>query len=226
MTRNETIELLQLLVAAYPSGKLVANSLTVGIWHDMLKDLPGELVGAAVRRMIATLKFPPSIADVRSAVANGLADARGAVDAGEAWRRVRKAITWYGYYREADAREALGSDIWAGVEMAGGWQYLCMDDGEEGVRSAQFERRYAARSAAQVERAQIPQDVDDRFRELVGGLTEQITAGPAGLMTAAAKAIERRGEEWDARVRSYDEIAVRKRNKEMERFLLGEGESE
>lgn len=191
MTRRETIELLQLLIAAYPSSKLAANDVTVGVWHEMLKDLPGEVVGVAVRRMIATLKFPPTIADVREAVTGGVADAQGFVDAGEAWRRVRKAISKYGYYRGDEAQKALGADIWSGVEMAGGWQFLCADDGEETVRSAQFERRYNGRFKAQIEKAQIPQDIDDRFKALVGDLQEKMTDGPtenlAGLLSAAMK---------------------------------------
>lgn len=180
MTRNETITLLQTILVMYPGSKLQTDALTVGIWHEMLKDLPTELVQTAVRRMCATLKFPPSIADIREAVAEAAQEAKGTPDGGEAWRRVRKAIGWYGYTRPSEARRYLGDEIWQAVEMMGGWQEICLSDGPETVSSAQFERRYNGMIAQQRQRTQIPECVQEAMRRLVGDLTERKLIGGEG----------------------------------------------
>ena len=48
--------------------------------------------------------------------------------AGEAWARVKKAASWYGYYRPDDARRELGEDIWRAVRQVGGWREICAGD--------------------------------------------------------------------------------------------------
>ena len=72
MTKAETITLIQTLIVYYPSSRIKADELTVNLYFEALKDLPGEVVSAAVKRMIATLKFPPTNADIREAVAKAV----------------------------------------------------------------------------------------------------------------------------------------------------------
>lgn len=177
MTRAETITLLQTIIVMYPGSKINADPLTVAVWHEMLGDLPGDVVSAAVKRMCATLKYPPSIADVRENVTQALKDAQGVPTAGEAWARVRKAMGWYGYYRADEARAALGEDIWRAVEMVGGWRELCVGEGETTVTSAQFERRYNAMVQQAMNRVQIPASVNEEMMRLVGPLTERLMIG-------------------------------------------------
>lgn len=165
MTKAETVTLIQTLVVMYPGSKINDDELTIGVWHEMLKDLPGEVVSAAVKRMCATLKYPPSIADIREAVAKATQEAQGVPQAGEAWAKVRRAIGLYGYYRPDAARNALGNQIWRAVEMIGGWQELCAGGEDTSVRSAQFERRYNAMVAQEGERIQIPEAVRQEMRE-------------------------------------------------------------
>lgn len=175
MTRDETITLIQTIVVMYPGSKINADPLTVRIWHEMLADLPGDVVSAAVKRMCATLKFPPSIADIRENVTAAVNEARGVLSAGEAWAKVRKAMGWFGFYRPDEARKALGEDIWRAVEMVGGWRELC--EGDTAILSAQFERRYNAMVRQDMTRLQIPAGVNDEMRRLVSGLTEMLMIG-------------------------------------------------
>ena len=174
MTRAETVTLLQTITVMYPASRIRADELTVGVWHEMLKDLPCEVVGVAVRRMCATLKFPPSIADIREAVTKAAQDARGTSTAGEAWARVRKAVSWYGYYRAEEARAWLGDEIWRAVEMVGGWREVCAGEDPEGVISAQFERRYNAMIHQQGEKIQIPESVRTDMSRLIGPMLEKM----------------------------------------------------
>lgn len=177
MTRDETITLLQTIIVMYPGSKINADPLTVAVWHEMLADLPGELVSAAVKRMCAVLKFPPSIADIRDNVAEAMKEAQGIATAGDAWSKVRKAMSWYGYYRPDEARAALGEDIWHAVEMVGGWRNLCAGEGDMAITSAQFERRYNAMVQQTMNRVQIPASVNEDMKRLVGPLTEKLMIG-------------------------------------------------
>lgn len=180
MTKSETVTLLQTIKVMY-SGSAIKpdDELTVGVWHEMLQDLPGEVVAAAVKRMCATLKYPPSIADIREAVTAAVKDAKGTVTAAEAWTKVNKAVRWYGYYREGDARKKLGEEIWRAVEAVGGWQTICTDE-EPGVLSAQFERRYNAIIARQDEQMTIPADVREDMSRLIAPLAERLTLESGG----------------------------------------------
>ena len=175
MTRDEVITLIQTIIVMYPGSKVNADQLTVAVWHEMLGDLPGDVVSAAVKRMCATLKFPPSIADIRDNVAEAVREAQGVLTAGEAWSKVRKAASWYGYYRPDEARKALGDDVWRAVEMVGGWREVC--EGESAIISAQFERRYNAMVQQDMQRIQIPASVSEDMKRLAGPLTEKLMIG-------------------------------------------------
>lgn len=179
MTRKETAQMLALLSASYPRFGLKTDELALSAWHEMLQDLPGNVVAVAVKRMIATLKFPPTIADIRGAVADATRDANGTLSAGDAWRKVRKAISNYGFYRPDEARAYLGEDVWRTVEMVGGWSEICVGEDSETVLSAQFERRYNAMINQQAERIQIPASVRDEMARLVAPMAERMMIGDA-----------------------------------------------
>ena len=175
MTRDEVITLIQTIIVIYPASKVKADELTVSVWHEMLRDLPGDIVSAATKRMCSTLKFPPSIADIRENVAQAVKEAKDIPSAGDAWAKVRKALSWYGYYRPEEARKALGEQIWRAVEMVGGWRELC--EGDTAILSAQFERRYNAMVQQDMNRVQIPASVNEAMKRLVGTLTDKPMIG-------------------------------------------------
>lgn len=169
MNKVETVTLLQTIMVMYPSSSVKADEMTVNVWHHMLSDLPADVVNMAVERMGATLKFPPSIADIREQVATAKREAEGAPSAGEAWAKVRAAASRYGYIRPDDARKALGEPIWAVVKQVGGWREVCCCERPE-VLSAQFERRYEAAAVQDMHRIQIPASVREGMTALIGGL--------------------------------------------------------
>jgi hypothetical protein len=178
VTRNETITLIQTILVMYPASRLNPDPLTIGIWHSMLEDLPGDVVNAAVMRMGATLKFPPSIADIRQAVADAVRDASGICPANEAWAKVSKAASRYGCYRGNEAKKALGDEIWHAVEMVGGWREVCF--GDRTVISAQFERRYAAMIEQRSRVIQIPAAVNEQMARLAAPMAKQLRIGSKG----------------------------------------------
>ena len=175
MTRDEVITLIQTIIVMYPASKVRTDQLTVSVWHEMLRDLPGEVVSAATKRMCATLKYPPCVADIRENVAQATREAQGMPTAGEAWAKVRKAASWYGHYRPDEARKALGDEIWRAVEMVGGWREVC--EGEGAIISAQFERRYNGIVQQELNRVQIPAAVNEDMRRLIGPMMDKMMIG-------------------------------------------------
>ena len=172
MTRDDVIRVLQTIIVMYPSSRVNADPLTVALWHEMLEDLPADVVSVAMKRMCATLKYPPSVADIREAVKDAVQDAAGIPIAGEAWARVSKAMSRWGYHRPEQARADLGEDIWKAVEMIGGWCEVCM--GERAVLSAQFERRYNAMVEQRSKLLQIPASVREDMARLAEPLAKRM----------------------------------------------------
>lgn len=70
MTKEEAIELMAILKAAYPNSY---NNMTkqeamgvVTVWALQFADMPADIVYMALQKAISTCKFPPSISEVKS----------------------------------------------------------------------------------------------------------------------------------------------------------------
>ena len=72
MTREEVITILGILRTAYP--RFYANltkteaDQTITLWEEMFADTNVEAVKVAVKNLINTLQFPPTIADVKNEI--------------------------------------------------------------------------------------------------------------------------------------------------------------
>lgn len=74
MTKEETLRVLAILKAAYPSSysgmtKREANG-TVAVWYMQFADIPVDIVLMAVQKLISTNKFPPAISEVRNKISS------------------------------------------------------------------------------------------------------------------------------------------------------------
>lgn len=111
------------------------------LYVEMLSDIPPQILSAAVKKLIMTNKFLPSIAEIREVAygIKGIISGTAAPDESEAWGEVVKAIQSVGYYgKPTFTHEA----ITAAVDNIG-WQDICMTsrDGTSTLR-AQFRRAY------------------------------------------------------------------------------------
>lgn len=94
MTRQETKDLMAILKAAYPNfykdiSKEEAKA-AVDLWATIFSDTPVKLVIEAVKSLICTLKYPPTIADVKEKIELLTQPAR--MTEMEAWHLVKKAM--------------------------------------------------------------------------------------------------------------------------------------
>lgn len=72
MTKKEAVQILAILKAAYPASyngmtKEEASG-TVAIWAMQFEDMPANIVMMAIHKLIATSKFPPSVAEVKDKI--------------------------------------------------------------------------------------------------------------------------------------------------------------
>ena len=97
MTREETLGIMGVLKAAYPTyykdmSRKDAEGV-VGLWATMFADEPAELVAAAVKMHIASdIKgFPPHIGAIKAAIAKISAPPELEMTEAEAWHLINKA---------------------------------------------------------------------------------------------------------------------------------------
>ena len=69
MTKEETLQVLAILKAAYPASynnltKREANG-TVAVWYTQFADVPVDVVLMAVQKLISINKFPPAVSEVK-----------------------------------------------------------------------------------------------------------------------------------------------------------------
>ena len=66
MTRDETINILMMIQAAYPSFKVPDKTIAVNTWYTLLSEYKYNQVGASLKRYIQTNKngFAPSIGQI------------------------------------------------------------------------------------------------------------------------------------------------------------------
>lgn len=168
MNKAETAKLLAYIAIAYPNGKVEPNEPTVNMWAQFTADVPYDLAKNAVDAMISTSKFPPSISEVREAVARAQSEARGDLSVQDALAKLQRSFKAYGYHNPTGAREYLGEQIWRVVTMvAGSYADLCMS--EDGNWPARFERLYNGQTAQDMRQLQIPAQVQEHLKALGAG---------------------------------------------------------
>lgn len=143
-----------------------------GVYDEMLKDIPDDLVEAAIRSLLLTSKYAPTVADIREEAERIYRQATGmkAPDAGRAWGEVVEAISRYGAYRNPVFRDPLCAET---VKRMG-WKELCMTPIDSvGVSRGQFMKIYTELAMHVREEKRINQMlVDGKIKQLVSKIAE------------------------------------------------------
>jgi transcriptional regulator of NAD metabolism len=159
MTKKEIAVLLGIIQTAYP--RFYANisqaqrDETVDLWYEMLTDTDLQTAKKAIKRLIATSKFPPVIAELREAISNERDVPL--LDEGAAWEEVNRAILSYGYMRRDEAYASMSELTRQTVERMG-WRTLCMSQvSNEMADRAHFFKIFGVLAKRENERRLIPQ---------------------------------------------------------------------
>jgi len=165
MTKPEVAKLLAVIMAAFPFSKLSDASSV--IYERMLADLDYPAANAAVERLLATARMPPTIAEIRDAT---LTMQTGEVrPGGDAWGEVLAAIGRFGRGRVPGTDFRFKDPVTARCVTALGWRELCDSEMVTADR-ARFIELYD-RLAAMVRRSQLSDHLPaaQRFRALQAG---------------------------------------------------------
>ena len=128
MTREEFLKGILFLTTA-DSKELSQEQ--VGIWYSFFERDNFESFRTAIKKVCVTSRFFPSIADIKTAMAE---TDLNRISSDQAWDSVQYAISRYGYYRPAEAMESLTPETKAAVRSLGGFQRLCQQENTEWLR--------------------------------------------------------------------------------------------
>lgn len=178
MTREETLAIMGVLKAAYPSYYRDMNRRDaegiVDLWHTMFADDPAQLVAAAVKAHIAsdTKGFPPHIGAIKQSMAKITRPAELRLSDMEAWALVRKAIRngIYGAQREFDALPPVVQRVVGSPGQLTEWALLD-EDVVSSVISSNFQRSFKARAESEREFLALPADVQRTMEALGAGMS-------------------------------------------------------
>lgn len=171
MDREETLEIMAVLRAAYPAyyrgqGKEDAKA-AVNLWHKMFADDPYPVVSAAVEAHIAsdTKGYPPHIGAIRDKITKLTQPEE--LSEMEAWALVRKALSNSGYHaqQEFDKLPEVLQRVVGSPSMLHQWALMDNSDVETVVQS-NFMRSYKVRAASAKEYLALPAEVKAFMRQI------------------------------------------------------------
>ena len=169
MDKTEFATIAAALRTYFPRYNMFPNEEAMSLWYQELQDVPAEVLGTALRKWVATNKWPPSIAELRESCAEVV---KGKVpDWGEAWAQVTRAIRRYGYARPEEAMESMQPTTRAAVERIG-WTAICESENPETIR-AQFRQVYEISAQREVEDRQLPESV----KGVISGIAVKLLGG-------------------------------------------------
>jgi hypothetical protein len=169
MTREETKAIMAILKAGYPNfykGMTKEDATNaINLWATMFEKEPAQIVTEAVRALMCTLKYPPTIADVKEKIE--LLTQPEQMTEMEAWNLVRKAMNTSDFVKSFQELPPIIRRIVGSVSQLKEWAYT---EGDISVISSNFMRSYRARAAHERELARLPQSAKAMITELAEGM--------------------------------------------------------
>lgn len=142
MTKQEMLKVMTLIKAVYSKfGEGMDVKHMADIWHELLSDLSYHDVQQALKRWMATEKWQPTIADIRSMVTEMNRDTVD--DWTDGWNQVTRAVSKYGHPNESKALASM-DEITRECVKAIGWINICNSQ-EIGVERGHFRTMYERR---------------------------------------------------------------------------------
>ena len=169
MTRDETVNIIRVMVDSYPNYKPNNLSETVDVWHTMLSDYDYNLVSMALKSYILsdTSGFAPSIGQIVAKM-HAITQPQE-LNEMEAWSLVSKAIR-NSIYNSADEYAKLPPIVQKAVGLPSQLMQWAIDDSyNESVVSSNFMRCYRIELAREKEMSMLPEDARQIAQNGSGG---------------------------------------------------------
>ena len=162
MNKQEFASIAAALRTFFPRHNMLPNDEAMTLWYTQLMDLPYPVLSTALNKWVATEKWPPTIAELRT-MSTELT--QGSLpDWGEGWAEVIKAVHRYGYARPKEALASLSPTARAAAERIG-WEGICTSENPDTVR-AQFRQVYEICGKRENEDRQLPAALKDTILQL------------------------------------------------------------
>lgn len=172
MTRQEAIRIMTILKTAYPNfykdySKEELNA-AIDLWATMFVDEHFKIVTEAVKALICTHKYPPTIADIKEKIATITRPQE--MTEMEAWQKVKAAIS---YYNAAENFDKLPPTLQKIVGSPNALREWAVMDGEvvNSVIQSNFMRSYKIKVAQEKEFTVLP----DSTKQLIASLSQRLS---------------------------------------------------
>lgn len=184
MNKLETVKILAIIKAAYTKFFISENKddvqIQVETWHSLFSEEPYRLVEEAVKALMCTLKFPPTVADVKEKITLILKPQM--LSEMEAWHIVKKAVDDYDYYETPDYNRAVINRLPPAIKRIVGsvnqlreWQE--MDRGVfNSVIQSNIMRSYSAIVRHEAECSALPASTKVLMLEIEGARQKRLEA--------------------------------------------------
>lgn len=178
MTRQEALALMITLKTAYPTfyknySKDEINA-AVDLWATMFADDPAYIVTEAVKSLMCTLKYPPTIADVKEKIV--MITQPPTMPEMEAWQMVRRAISYY-HANEAFKRlPPILRRIVGSPNQLREWALMDVETVNSVIQS-NFMRSYRVMATREREYAMLPSSTKKFITELTSKYDMKAIAG-------------------------------------------------
>lgn len=180
MTRADAAKLVAIIVTAYPNfdkfrdAQAVAS--TVDLWAAMFADDDARIVGLAVKKHIATNKWPPSVAELREIMLEIQRPELIAPD--QAWAAVSDYMHTAGSWSDNHLERALPPLVARAVEVIGYRNLYDMNrgtygDSKPGMARVAFMQQYTAMYEREKARAMTPEEVTAAIDAITGALPDK-----------------------------------------------------
>jgi hypothetical protein len=175
MIQKEVAFIILMINKAYPKSNVGEDDKTVNLWQAMLGDIPFNVAEIALKRLIATSPYPPTIADIRRNVTEAVMVHTETAE--EAWTKVVSAVGMYGHGNGDKVKAYIGVMAWKAVSaLYGSWEGYCMaDTGDTMTARAHFFKIYNAYLEREKNKIQIPASVREGMDKLAGHDMKELT---------------------------------------------------
>jgi len=175
MNKAETIKIVMILKATYPNWAKEQSkdeiSMMVSIWNEMLIDYNYEIVQSAIKALLASSKWPPSISQVIEKIKFIQSGGKREMSEQEAWSLISKAISnsSYNASQEFEKLPKQLQDVVRTPQQLKNWA-LMDSDTVQSVVSSNFMRSYKAVVKNDREFEALPSDVKSQIEMKKEGL--------------------------------------------------------
>jgi hypothetical protein len=181
MTRQEALAIMAMLKTAYPSfykdlSKEELNA-AVNLWATMFSEESIQVVTEAIKALMCTLKYPPTIADVKEKIA--LITQPLAMTEMEAWDMVQRAISYYHANETFTNLPPILQKIVGSPNQLREWALMNVETVNSVIQS-NFMRSYKAKVAQEKEYAMLPESTRQLIQSIAVKMDmKAITGGKA-----------------------------------------------